>query len=99
MSVMEQLAELEKRLTAVEGRQSTMEKQLELQKTQLDTISTNTSEMLHHFKTFTAAFQLGYKFTSGLTKLIQWIAAVLVAGGVIYTFISEWRLNIGIIQR
>ncbi len=57
-------------------------------------IKKDTADILELFHTFTTAMKFGMKFTLTMGKLIQWIAAVLIAVGVIYT--TYYNLKFGV---
>lgn len=87
------IEETNARLLTLESRVVELEAKLEKNSATTDQIRKDTQELLTLFHTFTSAIHLGMKFTLSVGRLVQWIAGLIVAGGVLYTFYYNIRFS------
>lgn len=94
MAALQTIEQTASYVEALEKRVTSLEIQL-IKNTEItNQIKSDTEQLLSLFKTFTIAMQLGMKFTISLGKLLQWIAGLIVAGGVLYTFWANVKFGI-----
>jgi len=96
--IQELRVDFEEARLASETEVAKLETQLRSNTSLTNQIKKDTTDLLELFHTFTTAMKLGVKLTLSLGKIVQWMAGIVIAGGVLYTTYYHIRFGISITE-